>query len=67
MHELLTILILFAYVSVSLSVMRLKLAAGRSMYTACRVRGVIRQIPLAFCSVLHSAAALVHLLFELAN
>jgi len=55
MHEMLTILtdVRGVCLSVSLSVTRLKLAAVRAVYAACRVRGVIqcspRQMPLASC------------------
>jgi len=42
-------------VSVSLSVMQLKLAAACTVYVACHVRGVIQcslhQMPLAFCLI----------------
>jgi len=55
MHEMQTIVTDVRGVCqfVSLSVTRLKSAAARAVYAACRVRGVIRcslrQMPLAFC------------------
>jgi len=44
MHEMLSILtdVRGVCLSVSLSVTRLKSAAARAVYAACRVRGVIR-------------------------